>query len=142
MQKRGACCASCSWPRFSRGTAAPLETARRIQISGHIVNPKLPARWTLSVVTAAALLGGCSLFHHHDNYYSKAQETKPLEVPPDLDAPVGSNELTVPAAGTPSAESTATGVAVGSAPPQASPSGDSLRVADSVGHTWTRVGIA
>lgn len=106
------------------------------------MNPKLPARWTLSIVAAAALLGGCSLFHHRDNYYSKAQETKPLEVPPDLDAPVGSNELTVPATGTPGAETAPAGASVGSAPPQASPSGDSLRVADSVGHTWTRVGIA
>jgi uncharacterized lipoprotein len=109
------------------------------------VNPKLPVRWTLSIVVAAALLGGCSLFHRHDNYYSKAQETKPLEVPPDLDAPVSSNELTVPTAGAPgaaSAQSGATGTTVGSAPPQASLSGDSLRVADSVGHAWTRVGLA
>ena len=108
------------------------------------MNPKLPVRWTISLVAAAALLGGCSLFHHHrDNYYSKAQETKPLEVPPDLDTPVSSNELTVPATGAPGATtSQPSAAAVGSAPPQASLSGDSLRVADSVGHAWTRVGLA
>jgi uncharacterized lipoprotein len=107
------------------------------------VNPNLPVRWTLSVVAAAALLGGCSLFHHHDNYYSKAQEARPLEVPPDLDTPVSSNELTVPTTGTASTTATpASSAAVGSAPPQVSPSGDSLHVADSVGHAWTRVGLA
>ena len=103
---------------------------------------------TLAVAMAAVLLGGCSWFHHKDNYYSKAQEAKPLEVPPDLDTPVTSNELTVPTAGTPAASaapaatSAASTAASSAAPPQMSPSGDSLHVADSVGHAWTRVGLA
>jgi len=84
------------------------------------------------------------MFHHKDNYYSKAQETKPLEVPPDLDTPPASSELTVPAAGAPSAtSSTAAPTAASSTtPPQMSPGGDSLHVTDSVGHAWTRVGLA
>ena len=109
------------------------------------MKPIVFVRSTLAVVVAATLLGGCSWFHHKDNYYSKAQETKPLEVPPDLDTPVTSTELTVPAAGAPSAAATtsaAGATAAGSAPPQMSPGGDSLHVADSVGHAWTRVGIA
>ena len=109
------------------------------------MKPIVFVRSTLAVAIAATLLGGCGLFHHKDNYYSKAQETKPLEVPPDLDTPVTSNELTVPAPGATSSSAAAAGAtsaAAGSAPPQMSPSGDSLRVADSVGHAWTRVGLA
>src|SRR5690242_9616965 len=91
------------------------------------------------------------MFHrHHDTtYYSKAQEAKPLEVPPDLDTPVVSNELTVPQAGSSTSATAATHTAdasppavTSSAPPQVSLSGDSIRVADSVGHAWTRVGLA
>jgi len=101
------------------------------------------ARSTLFATVAATLLGGCSLFHHHDNYYSKAQESKPLEVPPDLDTPVTSNELTVPAAGAAAPSASAnTASAQSSVPPQISPSGDSLHIPDSVGHAWTRVGLA
>jgi uncharacterized lipoprotein len=99
-------------------------------------------RSTLFAAVSLALLGGCSMFHHHDNYYSKAQEAKPLEVPPDLDTPVTSSELTVPPAGSATATSTASSASAGTAPPQVSPSGDSLHVADSVGHAWTRVGLA
>jgi uncharacterized lipoprotein len=109
------------------------------------VNRYLPLRWTIHIVAVSALLSGCGMFHrHHDNtYYSKAQEAKPLEVPPDLDAPVTSNELTVPAAGTASASASAAAApAPNGAPPQVSLSGDSLHVSDSVGHAWTRVGLA
>ena len=104
------------------------------------MNPIILTRSTFLAVISIALLGGCSMFHHHDNYYSKAQETKPLEVPPDLDTPPTSNELTVPTAGSAAASSSA--ATSSSAPPQVSPSGDSLHVADSVGHAWTRVGLA
>jgi len=98
-------------------------------------------RSTLLAAISTVLLGGCSMFHHKDNYYSKAQETKPLEVPPDLDAPPTSNELTVPTPGSAGAAATTT-TTTSSAPPQVSPGGDSLHVADSVGHAWTRVGLA
>jgi len=105
------------------------------------VKPIILVRSTLLAALSIALLGGCSMFHRHDNYYSKAQETKPLEVPPDLETPSTSNELTVPAAGSASAVSS-TSATTSSAPPQVSPGGDSLHVADSVGHAWTRVGLA
>jgi len=109
------------------------------------VKPIVLVRTTLFASAVSAMsLAGCSMFHHKDTYYSKAQETKPLEVPPDLDAPPASNELTVPAAGAPSTSSSAaaSSTAASSAPPQMSPGGDSLHVADSVGHAWTRVGLA
>lgn len=111
--------------------------------------PIVLVRTTLFAAASATLLAGCGMFHHKDNYYSKAQETKPLEVPPDLDTPPASNELTVPAAGassttisTSSNAATTSTAATSATPPQMSPSGDSLHVADSVGHAWTRVGLA
>jgi uncharacterized lipoprotein len=112
-----------------------------------IVKPIVFVRSTLAATCAAVLLGGCSWFHHKDTtYYSKAQETKPLEVPPDLDTPVTSNELTVPTPGAPGSSATAAATSsassASSAPPLMSPGGDSLHVADSVGHAWTRVGLA
>jgi uncharacterized lipoprotein len=96
-------------------------------------------------------LGGCSWFHHKDNYYSKAAETRPLEVPPDLDTPVTSNELVVPApgSGAPSggvpATSPPSGISTVTTPAANSSTvsvGNGLRVADSADHTWQRVGLA
>ena len=98
-------------------------------------------RWLIAVLTAA-VLSGCSLFHHRADYYSKAAEARPLEVPPDLDSPPSANELTVPAAGTGAAGSAVSGVS--SVPPAAGKSlGESdLYVADTTPHTWQRVGLA
>jgi uncharacterized lipoprotein len=107
-------------------------------------------RSTVSVIAVAAVLSGCSLFHHHDNYYSKAVESRPLEVPPDLDAPPPTNELNVP----PASGATASAAAPSSTEPMTSPpagtpaasnvtlTGAGLHVADSVDHTWQRVGVA
>jgi uncharacterized lipoprotein len=103
------------------------------------VNRTSIARWALAPIVAAALLGGCSLFHHRDNYYAKARETRPLEVPPDLDTPVSSDELAVPPTG---ASGTVTPTAVGSSPPEATLGSGSLRIADNVDHAWQRVGLA
>src|SRR4051812_19733342 len=101
------------------------------------------------MAVAITFLGGCSWFHHRDDYYNKAAETRPLEVPPDLDTPVGSNELVVPAPGA----GARTGGTPGTTPPGnvtttapvASSTvsvGSALRVADSAEHTWQRVGLA
>ena len=111
-------------------------------------------RSAVSIVAIAAVLGGCSLFHHHDNYYSKAVESRPLEVPPDLELPAGTNELVVPPAGNgaPAATPAPSAAAVQSptVPPSSTPhvaapvaqSEAGLHVTDSVEHTWQRVGIA
>ena len=111
-------------------------------------------RNTVSLVALATALGGCSLFHHHDNYYSKAVESRPLEVPPDLETPAGTNELVVPPAGNgaPAATPAPSAAAVQSpampssgTPPAATGTMQTeggLHVTDSVEHTWQRVGIA
>ena len=111
-------------------------------------------RSTVSVVAVAAVLSGCSLFRHHDNYYSKAEESRPLEVPPDLEAPPAANELNVPPAGgaavsTSSPAPAPSSTASMTAPPAGAPAasgvaltGAGLHVADSVDHTWERVGVA
>jgi uncharacterized lipoprotein len=111
-------------------------------------------RSTVSVIAVAAVLSGCSLFHHHDNYYSKAVESRPLEVPPDLEAPPATNELNVPPGGGATATTTAAPVGTTStesmtSPPAGAPASSSvaltgagLHVADSVDHTYQRVGVA
>jgi uncharacterized lipoprotein len=84
-------------------------------------------------------LSACSWFHGHSDYYTKAQETRPLEVPPDLDRPPSANELVVPQGGSGAAASSASAIP---------PSGvvgageNELRVADTVAGTWQRVGVA
>ena len=112
-------------------------------------------RSTVSLIALASVLGGCSLFHHHDNYYSKAVESRPLEVPPDLEMPAGTNELVVPPAGNgapaatpaPSAAAVQSTNSVPSSSPPPVATGavqteGGLHVTDSVEHTWQRVGIA
>ncbi len=109
-----------------------------------------PIRWSLSaLIIAAALLSGCSWFHRDRvDYYKGAQETRPLEVPPDLDTPSSSKELVVPGPGGTAAPAAATGA---SAPAATSANtattgvvatAADLHVADSVEHTWQRVGLA
>jgi uncharacterized lipoprotein len=113
------------------------------------VNRTSTLRWSILVLLCASSLGGCSWFHHRTDYYSKAAEARPLDVPPDLDTPVTSNELIVPAATTPGTAAAAT--PANALPPAASASsigtstaltGDGLHVADSPDHAWQRVGLA
>jgi uncharacterized lipoprotein len=117
------------------------------------VNRISALRCSLLVLLVASTLGGCSWFHHRNDYYTKAAETRPLDVPPDLDTPVTSNELIVPAASATGATTSAT-ASSSVAPPSASLAasassgatttftGDGLHVADSPEHTWQRVGLA
>jgi uncharacterized lipoprotein len=110
-------------------------------------------RWSILVLLSASTLGGCSWFHHRTDYYSKAAEARPLDVPPDLDTPVTSNELIVPAASASGTAATASSTSV--APPaaniaagtsssgtSASLSGDGLHISDTPDHAWQRVGLA
>jgi uncharacterized lipoprotein len=115
------------------------------------VNRTSALRWSILVLLSASILGGCSWFHHRNDYYAKAAEARPLDVPPDLDTPVTSNELIVPSASASSASASSTSIA----PPAANVAGggsssgstttltgDGLHVADSPEHTWQRVGLA
>lgn len=125
------------------------------------MNRTSTVRWSILVLLAAATLGGCSWFHHRTDYYNKAAETKPLDVPPDLDTPATSNELIVPSGSAPGTAATASATASSTsvAPPAAgiaasgtsglSPggttttlTGDGLHVADTPDHAWQRVGLA
>lgn len=120
------------------------------------VNRNLTSRLSIAALAVfAASSSGCGWFHQKADYYSKAPENRPLEVPPDLDTPVTTSELLVPGSPTsgpqrtpaasnvstvpPAAADTATAA---SAAPSATFSGSDLRVTDSVAHTWQRVGIA
>ncbi|HSX61209.1 MAG TPA: hypothetical protein VLF18_13490 [Tahibacter sp.] len=94
------------------------------------MNSKSAIRIAL-LVALIPLAGGCSLFKSKSEW-DKAAEARPLEIPPDLDAPPSRGELVVPAAGTPRASARAAG-----------PTGiDGLNVADTVDSTWQRVGTA
>ena len=110
-------------------------------------------RSAMALVIAATSLAGCSWFHRDTvEYYKKAQETRPLEVPPDLDTPVTAKELVVPGTTPPAAPARAATAstaptAVAAAPTVAPPSsvtaeGDALHVADSVDNAFQRVGLA
>ncbi len=113
-------------------------------------------RSAVALVIAVTSLSGCSWFHRDTvEYYKKAQETRPLEVPPDLDSPVTSKELVVPGAAAPAAparsaaavSATPAAASVASAASVAPPSsitaeGNELHVADSVDSTFQRVGLA
>ena len=90
---------------------------------------------SLFVAIAAALaLSACSMFRDRSDYTHSA-ETRPLEVPPDLDSPAAGNELLVPAAGS------GAGAAVASAAPvRRGPT--EVHVDGNVQDTWQRVGSA
>ncbi|KAB2901590.1 MAG: hypothetical protein DWB45_08955 [Xanthomonadales bacterium] len=111
-----------------------------------------------AALAATLLLSGCSFFQRQAdrraNEYKSAHETRPLEVPPDLDTPNGSAALSVPSIG---AGATSSGVGAGTSAPPAnvatapplagagsgvSLAGDGLAVSDTVASTWTRVGLA
>lgn len=95
------------------------------------MNSKSVIRMAL-IVALVPLLGGCSLFKSRSEW-DKAAEARPLEIPPDLQAPTSRGELVVPQAGSPGATARAGGATTGI---------DGLNVADSVDSTWQRVGKA
>ena len=106
-------------------------------------------RWSLpTLVAATALLSGCGWMHRDKvEYYKGASETRPLEVPPDLDAPTSTKALVVPGSTPASASASApAGVAATPAmtPPPAAVAADAteLHVADTADSTWQRVGLA
>ncbi|TDR43290.1 hypothetical protein DFR29_107303 [Tahibacter aquaticus] len=99
------------------------------------MNSKTAIRIVLLVVLVPSVLGGCSLFKSK-SAWDQAAETRPLEVPPDLQAPVTRNELVVPEAGR-------AGASAGTGRVASGPTGiDGLHVKDNVANTWQRVGTA
>lgn len=86
------------------------------------------------VAALAAALPACGWFHKKADYYTQAAETRPLEVPPDLDTPPTTNELSVPQAGANAPAGTGASVVPISS--------TELRVAGDVADTWRKVGAA
>jgi len=74
--------------------------------------------------------------HRHNSDYSKSQENRPLEVPPDLDTPATDPAMQIPGArGAGSVPSAAGSIAPTSGNP-------SFLLADSVSGSWDRMGRA
>lgn len=107
-------------------------------------------------IAALTLLGGCSYIRSRfgagsDDVYRNSTQTRPLEVPPDLDAPNRSGTLVIPepsaanSAGPVDTSAPDAAITPNAAPPlaaAASVGGDGLQVADTLANTWRRVGLA
>ncbi|MGB4860072.1 MAG: hypothetical protein WBP11_12210 [Dokdonella sp.] len=109
------------------------------------------------LAVTSLLLGGCSWFSRNKDRteYQGAAQTRPLEVPPDLDSPAGSSALTIPNASGPTSGVREAGILVLGRPADASAASpttissatvattsNSLNVSDSAASTWRRVGLA
>jgi len=103
-------------------------------------NPIFPSTAVIFAVMAG--LSGCSWFHQKSDVYSTAVESRPLEVPPDLDSPPNANELLVPAPGPATASGVAAANAAPAAPAAPTLAANQLLVADNAADTWTKVGPA
>ena len=53
----------------------------------------------LAAVVLVASVSGCSMFGKKDELYTQSGETRPLEVPPDLDRPSADRAMALPSAG-------------------------------------------
>jgi uncharacterized lipoprotein len=78
-----------------------------------------------AIVVALLSSSGCRWFHGSD--YTRSVESRPLEVPPDLNLPSTANAMTLP---------TPTGLGTGTPAPAG------FVVADSPESTWNRIGAA
>ncbi|MBN8886740.1 MAG: hypothetical protein J0I77_13545 [Rudaea sp.] len=101
-----------------------------------------------TLIVATAFLSGCGWFHRDRvDYYKSAQESRPLEVPPDLDAPATTRELVVPGSAPRAASAGgAAASSVSSVPPSvtggAASGATDLHVVDAVDNAYQRVGLA
>ncbi len=103
-------------------------------------------------IAATLMLSGCGYlrtkFGNKPDAYKSSGQSRPLEVPPDLERPNTSGALTIPgnaAAGSGSAtavsDAAPASVAM-SATPGVTRAADGLVVADTVASTWSRIGVA
>jgi hypothetical protein len=77
-----------------------------------------PARLFVAIAAAILVTGlsGCHWFGKKDELYTQSVETRPLEVPPDLDRPAADRATALPSAG---GSTTASGLASAAASPGA-----------------------
>lgn len=125
------------------------------KIYNGIKNVKRNLTILLGLAAMLSLLSGCGYmrakFGSKSEVYKVGSQTKPLEVPPDLDAPNKSGTLVIPEP-SPAAATAATGTGVpaadistqGAPPRTAAPSlgGEGMSVADTPANTYKRVGLA
>lgn len=106
---------------------------------------------TLALVTiaAASLLGGCgfmrSKFGNKNDAYKNSTQSRPLEVPPDLERPNSTGTLTIPEPtnrGTAGESSDAVERVPAIGAVASSNGSDGFVVEDTVESTWSRVGLA
>lgn len=100
------------------------------------MNSKSAIRFVVLAAVAPLALGACSWFKPKSDW-DKAVEARPLEIPPDLEAPPRTNDMVVPESGGAAATADAPRRAVRSATGI-----DGLHVADGVDGTWQRIGLA
>lgn len=103
---------------------------------------------TLALMVAMTLAcGGCSLFGKKSSYES-ARESRPLEVPPDLDLPATTGALSIP-----STDASSVDAGMSESAPESIPSDapaaeivagedSTMTLGDSPAGAWRRVGIA
>lgn len=95
------------------------------------------------LVFGIAALSGCGLFGKRSSYEA-SRESRPLEIPPGLDAPSTTGALDIPESGSTPAEGRGDGAARVATAPQAILAGDeaSLSLADGPAGAWRRIGLA
>ncbi|MGB0132258.1 hypothetical protein [Dokdonella sp.] len=119
------------------------------------MNVKRNLTFLLGLLVALTMLSGCgymrSKFGSKSEVYKVGAQSKPLEVPPDLDAPNRTGTLVIPEPSPTAAPAAAdTSVPVASISDQAAPpitaapslGGEGMTVADTPASTWNRVGLA
>ena len=94
----------------------------------------------LVAILLATSLSGCHWFKKKNELYTQSAESRPLEVPPDLDSQSTTRSLVVP--GAPSASPENVSNSAGVTPPSVAGGASDLHVADSVENTYQRVGLA
>jgi uncharacterized lipoprotein len=124
--------------------------ARRVRKEKKMRIDRRVAVLSMAVVALVLALGGCGWFGGKTKEYETSREERPLEVPPDLDAPATGSALTIPDTRPPAAGTSASAPStdVPPTPPPAVPSSysagedSSLQVTDAPEGAWKRVGFA
>lgn len=99
----------------------------------HRSSPASRAAAPLAAVLMVAALSGCHWFGKSNELYAKSPESRPLEVPPDLDRPSADHAMALPSAG-------GTGAAPASAPGASSIAPIGFTVAGERDALYARVG--
>lgn len=90
------------------------------------MSPNLRRAITLGLIALLLSTAGCSLWRGRSGY-ENSPESRPLEIPPDLDTPAADPSMQIPAVA-------ATGATAST--------GRSFVVADAADNTWRRLGLA